>query len=121
EKWLELDLGDLPPISSPTSERKARCALMELRRAVEARFPGGRTTPSEPKRRKRGRPSARDAAQDKSIADAWASGQHKDYEALGRELHLTKKDIEHAIDAHRQREKRKAAPSEKTARTRRTK
>ncbi|MBL8800097.1 MAG: hypothetical protein JNM56_39810 [Planctomycetia bacterium] len=61
------------------------------------------------KRAKRGRKPdpAIDPRQDRRIAEAWDTGRYKDYADLAREKHLTKHDIQLAIDRHRKREARK--------------
>jgi hypothetical protein len=58
------------------------------------------------KRRRRGRPRDTDPAADRRIFDAWQTGQYKKYEDLAQELHISKLDVERAIDRHQKRLKR---------------
>jgi hypothetical protein len=65
----------------------------------------GQGTDVKPKRR--GRRPDTDPKKDEHIASAWKAGHHKTYADLGREMHLTAKQIEEAIDRNRKRESRK--------------
>jgi hypothetical protein len=62
------------------------------------------------RRRRRGRPADRNAAADKRVAEAWAEGGYQTYEALAIEMGKTEREVKLAIDAQRQREKRKRSP-----------
>jgi hypothetical protein len=62
---------------------------------------------TETRRPKRGRPADTNEKEDRRIADAWDSGQHKTYEDLASILHIPKRDVELAIDRDRKRRKNK--------------
>jgi hypothetical protein len=78
----------------------ADLAESEFRRSEPLQDTGSR-------RPKRGRPADTNAKEDRRIADAWDSGQHKTYEDLANILHLSKRDVELAIDRDRKRRKNK--------------
>jgi hypothetical protein len=59
--------------------------------------------PGRPQCGKRGRKQDTDPKADERVWDAWKSGEHKDYEALGRELDMSKHEVQCAIDRHRHR------------------
>jgi len=69
----------------------------------------GEKTKNPPmKAKKRGRRSDTDHTEDRRIYEAWQTKEHETYVALARVRgkNETKKDIERAIDRHRQRTKR---------------
>ncbi|UCC31326.1 MAG: hypothetical protein JSU86_03435 [Phycisphaerales bacterium] len=63
--------------------------------------------PKSKPRAKRGRKPETDAKADKRIAEAWSSEQYPTFEALGRALKLSTREVRLAVDRHRKREKRK--------------
>lgn len=113
---------ELPEISDKQSAIRALSFLFfwvkeqQKRTAPPATSDPPTTAQSESARsnqanKKRGRKLDTDPKADERIADAWETGQHKDYEALAAAIGKRKHEVKCAIDRVRQRKKaKKQAP-----------
>ena len=71
---------------------------------------GGKSEATPPRKRGRHPDKTIDPKQDQRIMDAWLSRRWRTYEELANELHLTKRQVELAIDRE---EKRRAKSQDK--------
>jgi hypothetical protein len=75
--------------------KRARAAQVVAVQPMEAR--------STAQGARKGRPKDTDARQDRRVFDAWQTRAYRTYAELAREMHLTPKEVERALDRERKR------------------
>jgi hypothetical protein len=93
-------------------EERVRQHVAGEKARIEATLPGeGKSgVPTKHgKRKRRGRPIDTNLKEDSQIFNAWKTGQHADYEDLGRRFHKSKREVRQIIDRESKRRSRDGA------------